>query len=123
MPERREDAVERVVGERKLLGVRLDPFDLDPGRRGLPPPAFEQLGNEIEPGHLGAGARCGKRGVAGAASDVEHVHAARDGGAVDDVLADILDVLRQRSVVARRPDRALPLDELVHLASLGRRAT
>jgi len=55
VPEGREHAVERIVGERQLLGVALDELDLDARGGGLLAPRVEQLRRQVEPGHLRAG--------------------------------------------------------------------
>ena len=52
--ERREDAVEAAVLERQVLGVALDPVDLDAGRGGALAAAVEQLRGEVERRDAGA---------------------------------------------------------------------
>ena len=117
MPERREHPVEDTVLERQVLRVAFDPGDLHTFGRGLPAPGVEQLGNEVEPGHVRSGVRRRDRRVACAARDVEHAHSSIHTGPCDDALADVPDVLGQRRVVTGRPHRALPVRELVHLRS------
>jgi hypothetical protein len=91
--ERREDSVEGPVLERELLGVPLDPPDVDAHLGGLPASVLQELGDEVEPRHAGAAGGRGDRGVAGPASDVEDRHPFLDPGARDDQLADVRDVL------------------------------
>jgi hypothetical protein len=122
VPERGEDAVERIVRERQLLGISLDPFDIDAFSRGLLAATVEQLRNEVEAGHASAGASGGDGRVAGTAGDVEDVHAGLDSGARDDELADVGNVRRKRRVVAGGPHRALALLELLHRASFAGRS-
>ena len=52
--ERREHHVEAAVLERQVLGVALDPVDLDAGGGGALASAVEQLGREVEAGHARA---------------------------------------------------------------------
>ncbi len=84
----RAAAVEHSVVEGKLLGVALDPLDLDPLAGRLLASLFEQLRGKVEPGHLRPRARGRNRRVAGAAGHVEHPHARLDAGALDHQLAD-----------------------------------
>jgi hypothetical protein len=113
VPERGEDAIEVVVPEREVLRVTLDPLDVEPSRCGPGPPRLEQLGHEIEARDAGAVARGGEGGVSGTACDVEHAGLGVDLGAGDDALPDVADELRERRIVARRPDRALQILELL----------
>ena len=52
--ERRENAVEGLVLERKVLGVPLDPVDGHAAFSGPPARRLEQLGGEVETDDLGA---------------------------------------------------------------------
>jgi hypothetical protein len=109
-----EDAVEARALERQLLGVALDPLDLDSSGLRFAASGVEEFWREIEARHVGTGARRGQRGVARAARDVEDAHPGLDPGAADDALADAADQLRKRRVIACLPDRTLPLLELLH---------
>ncbi len=85
-PERREDDVEALVGERQRLGVPLDPVDRRPGFGGQPATRLEQLGGEVESDDTGTGAGGPQRRVPGAARDIEHVLARPDAAAHHDSL-------------------------------------
>src|SRR5262249_19119218 len=101
--------------ERQVLRVAFDPVNVETGRRCLRARLLEELGREVEPRHVGAGARCRNAHVAGSAGDVEHLRGAVDRRALDDQPADLLDGRRQSFIVARGPDRPLPCLELVQL--------
>ena len=103
-PKVESDHVEAVVVERQLLGVALDPFDLDAGLGGWRA-RLEQLGGDVEAGDLAAGAARRDRGVAGAAGDVENGLPLGDREPLDQVVADVARCAR-RSHRSRRPTRS-----------------
>ena len=78
-----EHDVEACVGAGQLLGVALDPVQLDPGVGSRLPTGLEQLRCEVEPGHTGTGLGGPDRCVAGAAGDIEHVVSGRYPGCRD----------------------------------------
>ena len=69
--EGREDAIERPVLEGELLGVTLDPLELETLALGLGTPLFQQLRRQVETGHAPACPSGGHGGVARAAGHVE----------------------------------------------------
>ena len=86
--DRRHDDVVRLVRERQLLGVRLDPLELETlGLRELPA-GLEQARGQVAGRDGGAPASSRKRRVAGPGRDVEHAHARADPARIDEPLAD-----------------------------------
>jgi hypothetical protein len=111
--------VAKISAERERLGVPLEPAHLDAGRRGERAGRAKELGGEIEPDDVAAGAGRRDRCVAGSAGDVEHVLAGADLGVGDAALADLGDELRDRGVVTagpRPPGLALEVEEVIHRA-------
>jgi hypothetical protein len=117
-----DHAVEARVGERKLLGVALDPLDLDARVGGVPAGVLEQLRRHVEPDDLHAAERGRDRDVASAArADVEEVEARLQLGALEHALADGGDDPREAVPVACRPGGASPSAQLFgssHTATL-----
>ena len=58
----------------RLLGVGLDPVELEPGGVRAAAARVQQFGCQIARGHLRPGAGGGQRGIAGAGGDVEHAY-------------------------------------------------
>jgi hypothetical protein len=105
--EDREDFVERRAGEREIFGVSHHELELDSGPVGAVSGDVEQLGHEIEPGHLGR-ARCFQRHVAGSGGDVEDLVAGIDADGREQMRRrDVIDVLGDARVVACRPRGAV----------------
>ena len=108
----------RAVLERQVLGVALDPLDLDARpRAALRCASSSSSGVMSRPVTIAARRGRRDRGVAGAAGDVEHALALLDADPRDEVVADLPDPLGDRVEVARRPGRARSL------LSLGLRST
>ena len=106
--DRRDHDVEGLVGEREVLGVALDPVELEAGSPRAAPSRLEQLGRQVERGHDGARGGGRQRGVARARGDVEHRLPRLDAGRFDDAVAERQQPgLHHRGVVAGRPDRAV----------------
>jgi hypothetical protein len=93
VPEGREDAVEAVVGERKLLGVALDPLDLDPCGLGPGATGLKQFRRRVKASDMSARASRRKGSVAGSAGDVKHRHPRVDARARYDPLTHVADQL------------------------------
>ncbi len=102
-PEGRQHDIEALVVERQRLGVRLDPFNLDPGRLRIRPPRDEQLRGQIGRDDVGAAQSSGNRGVARASGDVEYPLARLHVDALDQRPADRQDQLRDVVEIAGSP--------------------
>jgi hypothetical protein len=71
--ERRQHHVEALVLERQLLGVPLDPLDLDSGLGGQRATGNKQLRRQVHPDHPASCRRGPERGIPRAACDVQDV--------------------------------------------------
>ncbi len=111
--ERREHAVKAFVGERQLVGVALPQVDSNASRVGSRTRLLEQLGCEIDAHNRRAALGRGDRDVAGPGRDVKDIHARGDLGCVHERQRGLDDQLRDRRVVARRPDQ--PLNPLTNI--------
>ncbi len=85
--DRRHHDVVGLVRERQVLGIGLDPLELDARDLGAAAPGLEQLGRQVAGGHARAALRRRDRGVAGAGGDVEDAHAALDAARLDEARA------------------------------------
>jgi len=70
--------------ERQVLGVGLDPLELDPLGFRPRPAGVEQLGSQIACGHVRAALRSHDRRVAGPGRHVENAHALADAAGLDE---------------------------------------
>jgi hypothetical protein len=115
-----DEHVERVVREGHRLGVALDEAHGDAGFLGAGTADLEQLGNEVQGGHLGAGLGGRDGGVAGARGDVEQLLARLHGGSGEGGLGDRDHVgIGDGGVVAGSPGGAVAGLELDDLGSGG----
>ena len=106
-PEDREGGVERLVGERDLLGVAFTEIDADPLGSGALAAALEQGGDVVDAGHDAAEPGGGDRRVAAPARDVEHGRAGAQVRGVGQALGDGDDQGGDLGEVAARPRRLL----------------
>ena len=103
----------RLVLEGQVLGVGLDPLELQPGGLRAATARVQQLGRQVARGHPRPGVRRGQRRVAGAGGDVEHPHARADAGRRDEPRAERQqERLDHGRVVARGPHGAMARLEL-----------
>ena len=103
-PDRGHDHVERFVVEGQVLGVGLDPFELDALGSRSGAARLEQLRGQVASGHLGARLGRRDRSVAGAGGDIEHLHAGADPRSLDEPGAERQqEGLDHRRVIAGGP--------------------
>jgi hypothetical protein len=106
--DRGHDDVEVLVGERQVLGVALDPLELQPHRLGALLAGLEQTRCQITRDD-GCPPLCRRDGsVAGAGSDIEYAVALGDPRCLDEGRAERQqERLDHLGIVARRPHRAV----------------
>ena len=120
--ERRDDSVEALVRERQVLGVALDPLDIDAGLGGATSRMLEELRRDVQADDLRTAACRGNgEGASAPRADVQQVEAGTKVDAVEDDHADGNDHPRAGVPVAGRPRRPHPLPEVrrnAHAATL-----
>lgn len=95
--------IEGIVVKRELLGVALDPLNLDAGVDGLVPrPPFSSFGTRSSPVTCDPASRW-SRSIPGPARHVENRRAGSHSGPSNYASPDVLDVLRKLNVNRRRP--------------------
>jgi hypothetical protein len=91
-----------------VLGVALDPLELDAGQLRAAPARLEQLGRQVAGRDLRAVLRRGDRGVAGAGGDVEDPQSGADAARLDEPRPERQkERLDHGGVVAGCPHRAM----------------
>ena len=111
--DRGHDDVEGLGLEGQVLGVRLDPVELDAGLLRPFAASVEELGRKVARGHLGAGLRSRDRGVARSGGNVENAHARADPARLDEPRPERQqEGLDHPRVVARGPHLAMPALQL-----------
>ena len=106
--DRRHDDVERLVLERQVLGVGLDPLELEALRLRAPATRLQQLRRQVAGRDVRAALRGRDRGVAGAGGDVEDAHPGTDPARLDESRPDRQqERLDHGRVVTRGPHRAV----------------